>query len=177
MGIRRASLVRTDEELTRQVRWVLDNYGQDCLVEAFAPGREFCVGLLGNGKPEVLPIAEIRTAGDFYSYEDKHEHRKELICPAKISGELAQEMTEMALTVFRLLDCRDLARADLKLDGQGQPAFLEINPLPGLSPYYSIYPQQAEAAGIAFGELIGQIIELACRRHRQAERPTRERLG
>ena len=48
---------------------------------------------------------------------------------------------------------------DFRLDGEGRPTFLEINPLPGLSPYYSIYPRQAAKAGIGYEELIGRIVE------------------
>lgn len=170
MGIRRRSHVETPEALADQVDWVLRTYEEDCLVETFVPGREFCVGILANGGPECLPIAEIRAAGQFYSYEDKHEHRKQLICPADVPENLADEMRRMALMVFETLRCRDLARVDFKLDADGRPTFLEINPLPGLSPYYSIFPSQARASGISFEEMIGRIIEAARKRTGQGER-------
>ena len=73
-------------------------------------------------------------------------------------------MQDMALMVFEMLGCRDLGRVDFQLDEAEQPAFLEINPLPGLSPYYSIYPTQAVAAGISYEELIGEIVEVALKR-------------
>ena len=164
MGIRRASLVRTPEELRRRVAWVLRTYGQDCLVEEFAPGSECCVGILGNGQPQLLPIVEVRSPGGFYSYEDKGEHRKELLCPAQLEQAAAEQMRDMALEVFRALRCRDLARADFKVDAAGRPSFLEINPLPGLSPYYGIFPRQALAAGYSYAELIGRLIDLAAER-------------
>jgi len=164
MGVRRSSLVHDRSELVRQVEWVLTTYRQDCLVEEYAPGREFCVALLGNGQPEVLPIAEVRAPCGFYPFEDKGRHRKELICPAELDDETAAEMRAMAVEVFRLLRCRDLARADFKLDARGRPTFLEVNPLPGLSPYYGIYPRQALAAGYDHAALIGRIIELAIER-------------
>ena len=171
MGIRRSSLVETPEHLRRQVAWVLKTYGQDCLVEEFAPGREFCVGILGNEDPWFLPIVEVRSPGAFYSYEYKHRHRKELICPADLPEDVAAEARESSLKLYRVLRCRDFARADLKLDRHGRPSFLEINPLPGLSPYYSIFTCQARAAGMSHEELIGTIIELAHRRSRgQAEK-------
>ncbi len=159
MGIRGRSLVATPAELELQAAWVLETYRQDCLVEEFVPGREFCVGMLGNGMPRLLPVVEIVSPRDFYSYEEKHEHRRELTCPADIPEELAGEMLEMGLKVFRVLGCRDLARVDFKLDRDGRPSFLEINPLPGLSPYYGIFMCQAEAAGLSHSELIGSIID------------------
>ncbi len=163
MGIRHGSRVENSQTLAEQVRCVLQTY-KDCLVETFAPGREFCVGILGNEQPQILPIAEVLTEGSFYSYEEKHAHRKELLCPAAVPQELADTMQHMALTAFETLGCRDLARVDFKLDASGQPAFLEINPLPGLSPYYGIFPRQAGAAGISHDHMIRRIIEIALRR-------------
>ncbi len=167
MGVRYASKVDSPEALRRQVDWVLQNYRQDCLVEEFAPGREYCVGILGNDDLQILPIVEVRSPHSFYSYEDKHVHRKELICPADLPCELAEEMRAMAVEAFRALRCRDLARLDFKLDKAGRPAFLEINPLPGLSAEYGIFPVQARAAGFTYEGLIGHIIDLALRRSRQ----------
>jgi len=164
MGIRRSSLAVREDELRRQVRWVLRHYRQGCLVEEYMPGREFCVGLLGNGEPEILPIVEVRTGTGFYSYESKSVHDKELICPAELPRELAEHMRGMGRKLFREFRCRDLARLDLKLDARGVPRFLEMNPLPGLSPYYSIFTAQAEAAGMGFEELIGRIIASALER-------------
>ena len=172
MGITDSSRVETPEDLARQVRWVVQTYHQDCLVEEFAPGREFCVGLLGNASPQVLPIVEVRTDRDFYAYEDKRDHRKQLLCPAEIAPELAERMTEMAVAVFDVLGCRDLARVDFKLDNAGEPTFLETNPLPGLSPYYSIFPCQAEAGGYNYEQLIQRIIELAVLRARERKERT-----
>jgi len=164
MGVRPGSMVQTPEQLRRQVSWVLSSYRQDCLVEEFAPGREFCVGLLGNEEPQLLPVVEVRSSRPFYSYEDKHAHNKELTCPADLPEGTAGEMGSMALTVFRALGCRDLARVDFKLDASGAATFLEMNPLPGLSPDHSIFPVQARAAGIAYEELVGRIVELAVAR-------------
>ena len=170
MGVRRASLVETPEALRTQVAWVLETYRQDCLVEEFAPGREFCVGLLGNGGARVLPVAEVRSEGGFYAYEAKHRHRKELVCPAPVSEDVAEEMRHAALAMARVLGCRDFARVDFKLDVTSRPAFLEINPLPGLSPQYGIYPRQAQAAGLTHEQLIGEIIRAALERGREPER-------
>ncbi len=173
MGIRHSSLIGERSELREKVRWILQEYQQGCLVEEFAPGREFCVGLLGNSDVEVLPVVEVQSSRNFYSYEDKSRHEKELTCPADIPDELTTEMRRMGRTVYRALRCRDLARVDIKLDEKGQPTFLEVNPLPGLSPDYSIFPFQAEAAGYSYPDMISQIIEAAVERSTlNAERTT-----
>lgn len=173
MGIRQNSLIDNHATMRERVRWVLEEYQQDCLVEEFAPGREFCVGLLGNADVETLPVVEVRSSRDFYSYEDKSRHEKELICPADISDELERDMRQMSRTVYRALRCRDLARVDIKLDDEGRASFLEVNPLPGLSPDYSIFPYQAEAAGYSYMEMISRVIEAAIKRSKvHAERTT-----
>ena len=170
MGIRRTSRVETADELERQVAWIFEAY-EDCLVEAFVPGREFCVGVLGNEAPRLLPTVEVRSPDAFYHHEHKRQHRKELVCPADIPDDLAGEMQDIGLQVFRALGCRDLARVDLRLDVDGHPVFLEINPLPGLSPDYGIFTCQAEAAGLSHHQLIGAIIE--CALSRACNRPER----
>ena len=172
MGIGGTSLVETPEALAEQVCHVLRAYHQDCLVEVFVPGREFCVGILGNDSPQLLPIAEVRTEGAFYAYEDKSRHHKELLCPADVSEDTAEQMRVMALTAFEALRCRDLARVDFKLDETGRPMFLEINPLPGLSPFYSIFPHQGSVAGIGYEELIGRIMGAALERTGRREERT-----
>ncbi len=164
MGIRRSSCVTTPAELEHQVTWVLANYDGDCLVEEYAPGREFYVAILGNTDPQILPVAEVNSEADFLSWEDKkpdHGYRVDLICPARIPTKLTEEMRDVALHIFRATNCRDLARVDFRMDQDGCPTFMEINPLPGLSPSSSMFTIQAEAAGWRYEELIGHIIELA----------------
>jgi len=164
MGISRESLVHNAEDLTARVAWITGTYGQGCLVEEYLPGREYCVGLLGNGELRALPVVEIRTASGLYGSDEKRVHSKELICPADLQSDLADRLREQAETSYRALRCRDFARVDFRLDAAGEPGFLEINPLPGLSPFYSVFTRQAEAAGLSHADLIGRIIELAFRR-------------
>ena len=164
MGIRHASLVASPEELKRQVAWILSEYNQDCLVEEYVPGKEFCVAVLGNDDPQILPIAQVRGPSEFYSYEEKSRHNKQVVCPAPLAEETSTRMAADGLAIYRTLRCRDLARIDFKLDGEGQPAFLEINPLPGLACDYGIFPTQAAAAGLGYNELIGKIVQLALTR-------------
>jgi D-alanine-D-alanine ligase len=161
MGIGPGSRVDSRAELERQVRWTLDTYRQDCLIEEFAPGREFCVGILGNDELRTLPVVEVEVAGGVYTYTNKSRHDKHLICPADIPDELATKLQQSGLTVYRALRCRDFARIDFRLDATGEPAFIEINPLPGLASAYSIFPAQARAAGISYEDLIGSIINYA----------------
>ena len=81
------------------------------------------------------------------------------------------------MDVFRAVGARDFGRADFLLDDEGGLWFLEINPLPGLSPFYGVLPVLAEAAGYAHEELIGRIMAMALEGSRAKERAIHERLA
>ena len=145
----------------------LDLYGGEMLAEEYVEGREFTVGLLGNGKNlrvfEPMEIVYTRpTQGDYrvYSYKVKQEYQNYVRyeCPAGITSEQSKEMKGMAERVFRMLGCRDLSRVDFRLDEAGKPWFIEINPLPGLAPGYSDYPMLTQFQGVAYGDLIRAIL-------------------
>ncbi|MEA4882631.1 MAG: ATP-grasp domain-containing protein [Clostridia bacterium] len=170
-GIRDSSKVWSIEELQEKIQWILSTYHQPALVEEFLPGREFTAGIIGNGRPHVLPIMEVcpgdRDAADHkfvYSYETKSENLERFRVPAPIPEELVQEISDMAVGVFEVLECRDVARVDFRLNSAGQPCFLEINPLPGLSKV-SLLPLQAKAAGMNFDDLVSWILRSAWSRY------------
>jgi len=151
-GIRQSARAESFESLQSEIEWILESCQDSALIETFITGREFCVGLLETDSLRCLPVAELRlehgNPGAFYSYELKSIHQKEVICPADIPQEILLEMQNYALRLFNALGCRDLARVDFRQGEDGKIYFLEINPLPGLSPFYSVFPKQAEAAGI-----------------------------
>jgi D-alanine-D-alanine ligase len=73
-------------------------------------------------------------------------------------------MQDYAICLFNALHCRDLARVDFRQKDDGTIYLLEINPLPGLSPFYSVFPKQADAAGITTEALIEMLINNALAR-------------
>lgn len=172
-GIRDSSRVDTPEDLTRLVSWITGTYRQPALVEEFLPGREFTVGILGNSDLKVLPIMEVRPGAELadslgnkdfvYSFETKSRNMEYFLCPAPLPEEMAERIRRMAMEVYRVLECRDLSRIDIRLDAAGNPHFLEINPLPGLS-RVSLFPLLAKTGGIEFEELVPMILRLAMER-------------
>ncbi len=174
-GVRSSSKVNNEEELARMVSWITTSYRQPALVEEFLPGREFTVGILGNRDLEILPIMEVRPVADIapesfvYCYNTKHDNMERFLCPAPISDDLAEQIREVAVRAYRVLECRDLARVDVRLDGAGVPNFVEVNPLPGLSTV-SLFPIAAMAAGLSFEELVLRILEVAASRVSLASR-------
>jgi D-alanine-D-alanine ligase len=179
-GIYNSSVVRTPEELEREVRTVLSTYHEPALVEEFLVGREFTVALLGNGDDvRVLPIVEIKfdalPAGvnPIYSYEakwiwDTTEKPLEIFeCPARLEPELQEEITSLCMRAYRVLGCRDWSRIDVRLDAAGRPHILEINPLPGILPRpedNSCFPKAARAVGMSYNQLINGVLDIALQR-------------
>ncbi len=178
-GISEHCIAENPDELRSMLRSLFRDYKQDMLVESFLPGKEFTVGVLGNGSeltvfPPMEIVFEHPTQGQYsvYSYEVKKNFRRHVhyVCPAEIPTEAAEEMTEAARTIFNALGCRDFARVDFRMDENGTPFFLEINPLPGLAPGYSDYPMAAEAAGLSYDDLITSIAGCALERINKAKK-------
>lgn len=180
-GIFDASVVRTPQELHTEVEKILLEYDQPALVEKFLPGREFTVALLGNGSTvKVLPIVEIMfdslppDVNPIYSYEvkwiwDRAEHPLDVHeCPARIDKILRGKIESICLRAFHALGCRDWCRIDVRLDEQGEPQILELNPLPGILPNpvdHSCFPQAARVAGMNYRELLHAVLDAASERY------------
>ncbi len=181
-GIYNSSVVRTTEELKREIRKVHEVYNQPALIEKFLEGREFTVAILGNGKDaRCLPIIEMKFEElpegvlPIYSYEAKwiFDTREDPLdiyeCPANIDENLKSEIEKVALDTFKVLRCRDWSRIDIRLDENGVPNILEINPLPGILPDpkdNSCYPKAARAAGMTYEEMINAVLNEARKRYR-----------
>lgn len=175
-GISESCIAENRDELISLLHNMFITDKQDMLVETYLSGREFTVGLLGNGSSlRVLPPTEIvferNTQKNYhvYSFKVKKEYEKylHLTCPAEVPTEVCNEMQEMAKTVFNALGCYDFARVDLRMDAAGRPHFLEINPLPGLVPDYSDLTMSADEIGISYDEVIKTIVESALERTTQ----------
>jgi D-alanine-D-alanine ligase len=180
-GITDDNLCRDIDQLSRQTRFLLENYGQPVLVEEYLPGKEFTCAVLGNGEDAtVLPIVGMNfdalPAGALpvYSFDakfiwDRPENPLEIFqCPARITRKLQASIERVTLDAFQVLGCRDWARIDVRLDAAGTPNVIEVNPLPGILPDpadNSCLPKAARAAGIGYEELIRSCLRYAAVRH------------
>jgi D-alanine-D-alanine ligase len=180
-GILNASIVRSNDDLRTQVERVLNDYEEPALVEKFLPGREFTVAMFGNGSSlQAFPIVEIRLdklppgVNPLYSYEakwvwDQSDHPVEMYdCPAKIDSDLERRIKETCIKVFTVLRCRDWCRIDIRLDENGIPNIVELNPLPGILPNpddHSSYPMAARAAGFSYNAMLNAVLDTAIRRY------------
>lgn len=184
-GITNSSLVKNQSDLRREVSVVLKRYEEPALIETYLNGREFTVAMLGNGDDvRILPIVEIKfdtlpeNVNPIYSYEakwiwDRPEAPLDIFeCPANISIQLRNEIEAICRRAYSVLRCRDWCRIDVRLDSQGKPNILELNPLPGILPdpkANSCFPKAARAAGISYNELIQTVLDIALKRHGIAE--------
>jgi D-alanine-D-alanine ligase len=168
-GCEAASLVQTPAELREAVARVVTRFRQPALVERYLPGREFTVGLVGNGNDaRVLGVCEIllrpNAEANVYSLHNK-ELCEDLVTYGPASDGEARLAGTRALQVYRALECRDTARIDFRSDSHGEPHFLEANPLAGLNPWHSDLPILAAQNGIEFVTLIGMILDAGLARY------------
>lgn len=151
------AILESREEALAALPGVLAVSGE-LLVEAFIPGRELTAAVLGG---QALPLVEIIPTGGRYDYQHKYEKgRTRYVCPAELPPALAARVQADALSAWRLLGCRHLARVDFRLAPDGTPYCLEVNTIPGMTET-SLFPMAAAAAGLDFPALVAEIARLA----------------
>jgi D-alanine-D-alanine ligase len=164
MGMR---IVDNLNDLREAVKYIIDTFQQQALVERFISGREFAVGLLGNGAElEVFPVLEF-DLGDpdaIQTYEEKMKKPIEKICPAKISEELTQEMKRLAREAFYALGIYDFARIDLRMDSVDNLYILELNSMASLGLSGS-YVHAAKVIGYTYDSLVNRMLDVAAVRY------------
>lgn len=151
-------------------------YGRSLLVERAVDAREIEVSVLGNEDPQASVPGEIIPCREFYDYEAKYvDDRSELIIPAPLPQDLAEEIRALAVRTFVALDGAGMARVDFLLDRRSMRPYLnEINTIPGFTSI-SMYPKLWEASGLPYPRLLDRLIELGLERFadRRRDRVTR----
>ncbi|MEP0773538.1 MAG: D-alanine--D-alanine ligase [Acidobacteriota bacterium] len=169
-GISGGSLVREPGEAIDRCRELLAALGQPVLAEEFLPGREVTVGVLGNGRGmRAVAVMEVvftdRAEAQAYTTLNKAEYERRVAYRLLDGDPFAEQARTLALAAARALECRDVARVDLRADGNGTLHFLEVNPLPGLHPVRSDLPIMARLAGLSYRELVDEILTAARQRY------------
>ncbi len=181
-GIFNSSLLTSIDELNGNLEGRIQAYNQSLIAEEYLPGKEFTVAVMGNGdEAEVLPIVEINfdalpeDVHPIYSYEakwilDGPDHPLEMYkCPADISPELEESINKIVLDSYKVLNCKDWARIDVRLDSNDVPNIIEVNPLPGILPNpqnNSCFPKAARTGGLTYSEMINNVLYFALKRYR-----------
>jgi D-alanine-D-alanine ligase len=178
-GIDDASLVpQPGADLLAAVRRVHERFNQAALVEQFVGQRELNISLLQTGADvAVLPLAEIdfselgerphfvgyAAKWQANSYEYNHTQR---LLPAPLTEEVAQRVRNAALAAWKAVDCQDYARVDMRLDPDGIPWVLEVNPNPDIS-LDAGYVAALQAAHITYDCFIDTLVKNAWGRYQQ----------
>ena len=142
-------------------------YDDEVMIEAFIPGREFTVPVLGE---DALPVGEIIPKNEIFDYESKYQPGgAQEIFPADLTGPQTVAVQTLALKTHRALKLRGFSRVDFRLDEQGVFWCLEVNTLPGMTAA-SLFPKGAAAAGMSFAQVCDALCRLAIEEHRQRRR-------
>ncbi len=177
-GIANASLVCTPAALTERVLLVHERWRQAAIAEEYIEGRELYVSVLGNHRLRVLPPREIFLGtgnGDgpqlaTYRVKWDPEYQKKWNIRfdfADVSAPLMRRLESVCKRVYRQLQLRDYGRIDLRVTPDERIVVLEVNPNPDIA-YGEEVAESAERGGIAYPDLLQQILRLAMRRYRCA---------
>lgn len=164
-GISHLSRVETEEDLMERCGYILDTFHQPALVEEYLSGREFTVGIIGTGdQARVLGVMEITMTEEAdqhaYTYQNKQLYENRMVYNMVDEPEVAR----LALKAWRAIHCKDAGRVDIRMNSQGEPCFLEVNPLAGLNPSYSDLCIMCRHLGYPYQDLIKHIVNEACER-------------
>jgi len=173
-GISQASVVTSDESLKERVEFIHSRLGTDAMAEEYVEGREVYVGVLGNSRPETLPIWEMR----FGNLPDSSkpiatskikwdaEYREKLgveTGPAKdLPPGVEDRLRKLCKRVCRVLGFCGYSRMDFRVTNEGKIYLIEANPNPDLGRNED-YAESAQAVGIEYEALIDRVLTLGLR--------------
>jgi D-alanine-D-alanine ligase len=185
-GITCQSVVWDERGARARARYVIEKYAQPALAEELVEGREFTVPILGSTSlATALPLTEIDLSGlpsghpKIQTYEAKWVEQSVVYkatteMPARdVAPETADLLRTTALAAYRALGLRDYGTVDIRLDPQGAPVVLEVNPNPVMTPTTGL-ARAAARGGLEFPRLIDWIVQQACGRRRESL-PSRQR--
>jgi D-alanine-D-alanine ligase len=172
IGIEFSAVVSSIRELMERMDWLHAHFDSPVLIEEYIDGREMYVGVLGNDKPEALPVveldlsklpdgtpriaaAEVKWGKGTRAYRDTK---------SAIATDLAEEtilaLQQTAIAAFQALELRDYGRVDMRLQSDGRVQVIEVNPNPWLSSRAE-FALAARKSGRTYTELVEEIVELA----------------
>lgn len=181
IGISPDSVVTSLSELERRISYILDRHKQPALVEEFIDGREFHVSAWGNGRVNVLPVAEMDYGeltdirDRLFTYDAKYVpgsrlyERIDLRVPADLDPAAREALEMIVLAAYRATGCRDYGRIDVRYR-DGIFYIIDVNPNPDINAETSLSYAAAEE-GYTYGEVGSRIVNLASDRHPVFKKP------
>jgi len=180
IGITNESVVINKKELKKRMEYVIKEMNRPVLIEEYIEGDEYDVTIIGNDEDElqVLPLSRSifknmpENYWHIYPYQVKWSSEKSVYDniivqrpPRNISKKLASLITEIALDTYRILDCHDYGRVEIRVDEHNNPYVLELNPNPSIN-VEDLIPHVAKIAGMNYGEFLETIIRMAIQRYK-----------
>lgn len=141
-------------------------YADEVLIERYIPGVEVAVSVveIDDDGPRALPPVEINSDG-FYDFEARYTAgHSEFFIPARLSAQVSERVSKLAVEVHKLLCLRDLSRIDLIVDTNGTPWVIDVNTAPGMTET-SLFPLSARANQGFVGDLFLSLIRSASHHH------------
>lgn len=172
LGIDQNSVVDSVKELMERIHYVQEEFDSPALIEEYIEGREIYAGIIGNQRPEVLPLIELdlsrlpagmaKVAGTEVKWDkDSEAYKVTKSAPAEDLDEKTTELlSKTALSAYQILKLRDYGRIDMRLTPKGDVYVIEANPNPWLSSDSEFF-MSAKKSGRSYADMIGEIIELA----------------
>src|SRR5882672_6716963 len=175
IGIEFSAVVNSIRELMERMDWLHQHFDSPLLIEEYVEGREIYVGVLGNDKPEALPIieldlsklpegtpkiaaAEVKWGKGTKAYRDTKS-----LFPTDLSEEMVAQLQQTAIAAYQALELRDYGRVDMRLQADGRVHVIEVNPNPWLSSRAE-FAMAARKSGRTYNQLIEEIVELTSSR-------------
>lgn len=159
------TIARKEDDLTPAFNEAF-NVSREALVQEFIKGRELTCGVVDRGVAgtefALLPTEIVPKVSHFFDYKAKYEEggSDEITPPSNLPEHLVKQVQKIALQAHRLLGCRGFSRTDFILDKKGEPHFLEVNTIPGITAQ-SLFPKAVVASGISFSDFLDRLIHTA----------------
>jgi D-alanine-D-alanine ligase len=175
IGIEFSAVVGSIRELMERMDWLHANFDSPVLIEEYIEGREMYVGVLGNDKPEALPVVEldlsklpdgtprIASAEVKWGKGTKAYRDTKSAIATDLPEETVTSLQQTALAAYQTLELRDYGRVDMRLQADGRVHVIEVNPNPWLSSKAE-FAMAARKSGRTYTQLVEEIVELAVAR-------------
>ena len=175
IGIEFSAVVSSIRELMERMDWLHANFDSPVLIEEYIEGREMYVGIIGNDKPEALPVVEldlsklpdgtprIAAAEVKWGKGTKAYRDTKSAVATDLSEETTLALQQTAMAAYQALELRDYGRVDMRLQPDGRVHVIEVNPNPWLSSKAE-FAMAARKAGRTYPQLVEEIVELAMAR-------------
>jgi len=181
IGIHFGAVCGSIKELMERIDYIHQQFDTPALIEEYIEGREFYLAVMGNERPEALPVVELdlsklpqgtpKIAGTEVKWEEGTDayEQTEAFLPKDLSEDLTAKLKDTAVQAFQSLELRDYGRIDFRVATDGTVHVLEVNPNPYLLPTAE-FSMAAKQSGRSYSDLIGEIVELAVARYGNGSR-------